>query len=437
MTGRLTRRGALAALGALAGCSGVNPLSSEPESVTLDAAALRALVDDSAPSFPERLPVEITDAHLRASEERARALLDAVPTPLAPEEIPNGAIREKVRHAREHAVDSLSTATAAPTPFARLTAFADARAEARFAAGAWRAIDQELTREALTDDVETVREDRRALRDRWRYVGDDPVVATLVHTAIERRIASGRSDIAIGEPHRYRPGNPLGVGEIAAEIERARVAVDDAAHCYDRLTATLDDPVDLRERLVDARRRLREAFEDERSALFSIDRQEPWRVEGVDVEETPAAEALTELFRPIDSADDDGWTDTTPARALTWAHASFVTLAAFASLRERVREGETFAIESAADVGAVRTAAIEALRAAETSPAEPALTRHSTAELADQVAWADEELLSDQVDEGVRASWLRNDVATYLTVAARARATPGASERVAAALRSG
>jgi hypothetical protein len=34
----------------------------------------------------------------------------------------------------------------------------------------------------------------------------------------------------------------------------------------------------------------------------------------------------------------------------------------------------------------VRTAAVEALRAAEASPSEPALTRHSTAELADQVA---------------------------------------------------
>jgi hypothetical protein len=434
MTGRLTRRGALAALGALAGCSGVNPLSSEPESVTLDAAALRALVDDSAPSFPARLPVGITDAHLRASEERARALLDAVPTPLGPEGIPNGAIREKVRHAHERAVDRLSTATAAPTPFVRLQALADARAEARFAAGAWRAIDEGLTREALSDDAEAVREDRRALRDRWRYVGDDPVVATLVHTAIERRIASGRSDIAVDGSRRYRPGNPLGVGETAEEIERARVAVDDAAHCYDRLTATLDDPVDLRPRLDDARRRLHRAFEDEQAALSSVDPQEPWRIEGVDVEETPAAEALEELFRPIDPADDDGWTDTTPAQALTWAHASFVTLAAFRSLRERVREGETFAIESTADVGAVRTAAIEALRAAETSPAEPALTRHSTADLADQLAWADEELRS--VSETVRASWLRNDVATYLTVAARARATPAASERVAAALRS-
>jgi len=433
MTGRLTRRGALVALGALAGCSGANPLSSERDPTELDAAALRALVDDSVPSLPERLPVEITDGHLTASEERARALFDAVPATLGLDEIPNGAIREKVRQARERAATEISSATAESTPFARLKAFGGARAEARFAVGSWRAIDEGLTREDLRAEVETVRSDRRALRDRWRYVGDDPVEAMLVHTAIEQRIASGRSVVGVGEPHRYRPGNPLGVGELAEEIERARVAVDDAAHLYDRLLASLENPTDLRERLVDARRRLREAFEAEREVLSSVDPQEPWRVEGVDVEETPAAEALEELFRSIDPKRDDGWDETTPAEALTWTHASFVALAAFTSLRERVRGGETFAVESTADVDAVRSAAIEALRAAEASPAESGLLRHSTAVLADRLAWADEELRN--VEGSVRASWLRNDVSTYLTVMARARATPPASERVAEALR--
>jgi len=435
MTGHLTRRGALVALGALAGCSGANPLSSEPEPVELDAAALRGVVDDSAPSLPERLPVGIAEGHVAASEGRARRLLEAVPATLGPDEIPNGAIREKVRHARERAATEISEAAAATTPFTRLEAFGGARAAARFAAGAWRAVDEGLTREGLEAEAETVRSDRRALRDRWRYVGGDPVEATLVHAAIEHRIASGRSDITVGEPHRYRPGNPLGVGELAEEVERARVAVDDAAHCYDRLTATLEDPADLRDRLVDARRRLREAFEAEREVLSSVDPQEPWRVEGVDVEDTPAAEALEELFRPIDPERDDGWDETTPAEALTWAHASFVSLSAFTALREWVREGETFAVEAVTDVDAVRSAAIEALRAAEASPAEPQLTRHSTAELADQLAWVDEELLNEE--GSVRASWLRNDVGTYLTVMARARATPAASERVAEALRAG
>jgi hypothetical protein len=437
MTGAWSRRGTLALLGALAGCSGGNPLSSESEPDRLDAAALRGPVDDApAPALPRRLPVGIGDDHLAASEARARTLLDAVPASLGPEQIPNGAIREQVRQARDRATDSLASAAESPTPFARLAALAGARAEARFAADAWRAIDAGLTREALVDEAEAVRADRRALRERWTYVGTDPVAATLVHAAIEQRVASGRSDIATGEPRRYHPGNPLGVGEVGEEIERARVAVDDAAHLYDRLTASLDEPIDLRPRLVDARRRLHAAFEDEQETLSSVDREEPWRVEGVDAERTPAAEALEELFRPIDPADDDdGWVDTTPARALTWAHAAFVTLDAFGSLRERVRGGETFAVDSAEDVKAARTAAVEALRAAEASPVDPALTRHSTADLADQLSWSDDRLLA--TEGRVRAALLRDEVATYLTVAARARATPPATRRIVEALRSG
>ncbi|WP_251342269.1 hypothetical protein [Haloplanus halophilus] len=438
MTGRLTRRGALALLGTLAGCSGVNPLSSGSEEVDLDGAAIRALADGSVPAAPRRLPIDVGSDHLAATERRARRLLDAVPASLGPDEIPNGAIRKRVRHAREHAAESLSEATAAPTPFERLEAFADARADARFAAAAWRAVDEGLTRDDLAEEIEAVREDRRAFRERWRHVGADPVDATRVHAAIEQRIDHPGPDVG-GDPRRYRPGNPLGVGEIAEEIEQARVAVDDAAHLYDRLTASLDDPTDLRPRLVDARRRLREAFEAEQADLSSVDPEEPWRIEGadvdVDVEETPAAEALDELFRPINPEYDEGWEETTPARALTWAHAAFVTLNAFTSLRERVREGETFALDSADDVAAVRTAAVEALRWAEENPAEPTLTRLSTPDLSDQLTWVDEELRS--VDDTVHAAWLRNDVATYLTVEARSRTTPPASRRVAEALRGG
>ncbi|MFC7172517.1 hypothetical protein ACFQL0_02315 [Haloplanus litoreus] len=130
----------------------------------------------------------------------------------------------------------------------------------------------------------------------------------------------------------------------------------------------------------------------------------------MDVEDTPAAEALEELFRPVDPAHDDGWGETTPARALTWAHSSFVALRAFTSLRERVREGETFAIESVEDVAAMRTAAVEALRAAEASPADPGLTRLSTAELADRLTWTDEQLLDSEERPGVVAPQRRVDV---------------------------
>ena len=426
----LTRRGALAALSALAGCGATNPLGDDR--TELDGAAIRALVDDSVPAVPERLPVGVGAAHLAASEERARALLDAVPASLGPDDLPNGAIRERIRRKREYAVEGLDAAAEAPTPFERLDALAGARADARFAAGAWRAIDDGLTRDDLRDEAGTVRDDRAAFRDRWRYFGGDPAVAVRVHAEIEERVDAGRADVALGEPRRYRVGNPLGVGEIAEEIERAHVAVSDAAHCYDRLRASVDEPTDLRTRFLDARRTVREVFESERDDLPPVDAEEPWQVEGVDTEDTPAAEALEELYRPIDPRHDDEWDDEWLARSLHWAHASLIGLRAFASLRARVADGETFAVESADDVAAVRREAIDAVR---TAAAEPTiLGRTALTDAAARLGHADDRLT--EVRDDVSAVQIRNEVGRYLVVMARARAVSRASERVVEVLRS-
>lgn len=425
----LTRRGALATLGALAGCSATNPLDDRTE---LDGASIRALVDDSVPVVPERLPVGVGVAHRSASEARVRAHLDAVRGDLGPDDVPNGAIRERIRKKREYAVESLNAAAAAPTPFERLNALADARAEARFAAGAWRAIDAGLTRDDLTDEAVAVRDDQAAFQDRWAYRGGDPVVAARVHAEIEHWIDAGRADIALDDPRRYRADNPLGVGEVAGEIERARVAVDDAAHCYDRLLASVDDPTDLQPRFLDARRTVRETFESRRDGLPPVDAEEPWRVEGVDVDDTPAAEALEELYRPIDPRHDDGWDDEWPARSLHRAHATLIGLEAFASLRARVADGDTFAVASVDDVAAVRTEAIAAVRAA-TAPS--ILGRTVLTDAAARLGHADDRLT--EVRDDVSAAGLRNEMATYLTTMARARAIPDVSERVANVLRGG
>jgi hypothetical protein len=365
-----------------------------------------------------------------------------VPAPLGPDEIPNGAIRERLNHAHEHAVERLSRATEAPTPFERLAALAGARADARFAAAAWRAVDEGLDREALDAEAATVREDRQSLRDRRRYVGADPVDATLVHAAIERRLDRAGADADAGGRTRYRDGNPLGVGEAAEDVERARAAVDDAAHLYDRLTASLSDPVDLRPRLIDARETLREAFDSARADVDVVDPDRPWVIEGQGEDEgvdevdrdAPVADALRELYWPIaPRSGADPTADEAVARSLLTVHRMFVDLRAFESLRGRVAHGEAFAVETAEDAVAMRTAAVEAVRAADAEPRVPALTRWLLADLTDRLTWADAELAD--ADDRVRAAFVRREASAYLVVAARARATPPASERVAAALR--
>jgi len=428
MTG-FTRRETLALVGAVAG-AGCSALPGSDDTTTLDGPALRSLVADGHSTVPERLPVTISSAHLAATEERARALVDAVPANLGPDAIPNGAIREHVRRAREGAVERVADAADAATEYERLGGFADARADARFAAGAWRAIDDGLTREDLRPAATRVREDRRALRARREYLGADPVTALAVHAAVERRLdtrveTDGRT--------RYRADNPLGVGELAEDVERARAAVDDAAHLYDQHVAGLDDSPTLRPRYRAARSTLRADFESERAELPAVDGDRPWTVEGVDVSETPAGEALDDLYQPIDPEYEDGWADGTLARSVLWGHRSFVSLRAFASLRARVAEGERFEIESVEDVAALRSEAVDAVRSANADPAVPTLTRAVLADVVRGLANADADLASS--DDEVRVVSLRYPAANYLVVAARANATPSASDHVASALR--
>jgi hypothetical protein len=431
MTG-VTRRGALALLGAVAGagCSALPGSDGDDDSTILDGAALAALADDDPPTVPDHLPVDIAPSHLDATEARARTLLDAVPANLTPDQIPNGAIRMRVRDARQHAVGQVARAAGETTDYERLTAFADARTDARFAAGAWRAIDAGLTRADLQAAATSVREDRRALRERREYLGADPVAALLVHAAVEERL-----DTSIGTngPNRYRDGNPLGVGELAEDVERARVAVDDAAHLYDQHVEPLADPPTLRPRYRAARETLRADFESEREALPSVDPERPWEVGDVDVSETPAGEALSDLYRPIDPEYEEGWDDGTLARSLVRGHRALVSLRAFELLRARVADGERFEIESVEDVAAIRSEAVDALRAADDDPAAPTLTRSVLAVLSTQLANADARLATEEGEVSARS--IHFLVSTYLVAMARARAAPAMSERVASTLR--
>ncbi|WP_435067813.1 hypothetical protein [Haloplanus sp. C73] len=425
-----TRRETLALVGAVAGagCSSL-PGSDDDESTTLDGAALAALADDAPPTVPERVPVDIAPAHLDATAARARSLLDAVPANLSADQIPNGAIRERVRDARQHAVGEVTRAANTSADYERLSAFADARTDARFAAGAWRAIDAGLTRADLQEEATSVREDRRALRERHEYLGDDPVAALLVHAAIEERL-----DMNIGTngPTRYREGNPLGVGELAEDVERARAAVDDAAHLYDQHVEPLGDPPTLRPRYRAARETLQADFESERESLPAVDPERPWEVGDVDVSETPAGEALDDLYRPVDPGYERAWSGDPLARSLVWGHRAFVSLRAFESLRARVADGERFAIESLEDVAAIRSEAVDALRAANDDPAAPMLTRSVLSILSTQLANADARLATEEGEVSARS--IRYPVSAYLVAMARARAAPAVSERVASTL---
>lgn len=437
MTGpATTRRGALALLGSslLAGCSGLGTSSGDDPGPELDASALRAVTEGELPSLPRTLPVDISPAFLGDRASWPRIALDGVPTPLTPDDVPNGAIRERMRRERKSARDALDRADSAETRLQRLDALDDAREHAANLLGAWIAIHEGVTREAIVRSADPVRDDLSAFTDRWKYIGADPVRSVLVHEELESRV--GRAERALssglnGGRRRYDPENPLAVGEAAATIEVARTNVAAVEHIYDRFASSLDDPTNLRSRFEGAREtlagQLREAAGD-----IPPEDEETEAMVGRDIEGTPAESALDGLrWRAEDARAVRGEGDD-PATGVVRTHALLSTVEAFRTLRDRVAGGESFTVSSVEDVETYREAAVDAVNAARTADGYPRLTRAELPSVVGRLSGTDRELASHE--GAVRAGWIRREVSTYVAQRHVAEAIPNASRTTGDAL---
>ncbi|RDI69797.1 hypothetical protein [Halopelagius longus] len=434
-----TRRGALALFGStfLAGCSelGVGRGDSGPE---LDRSKLRTVASGEFPDASRTFPVDISTAFVDENVARARAALDSVPDPLGSEEVPNGAIREEMAHERTSAEDALDRATAAASSYERLDAAVDAREHAANLRGAWRAIDEDLTRAAVAERASSVREDLSAFTDRREYVGSDPVRAVLVHEEFEHRVARADSELDLnsGPQRRYDADNPLAVGETAAAVERARANVAVANHVYDRFTDSLDEPRPLDNRLERAIAtlggRLSEALDD---VPRETDGERPTFVER-DIEDTVAGMALDDLYGEARDARNYRYEGERPAAAVIRMHRLLAGVEAFRTLRDRVADGESFPVESTGDVAAYRTAAVEAVEAARATDDYPLLTGVELPKVVARLSRADDELTpgDDGDDDAIRARWVRREIATYVAQRHVAEAIPNACRTTGDAL---
>ncbi|SFG91264.1 hypothetical protein SAMN04488063_3265 [Halopelagius inordinatus] len=433
-----TRRGALALLGSslLAGCSGLG-IQSGNDGPELGASALREVTEGSLPSLPRTLPVEISPAFLGDRESWPRIALDGVPAPLDSEDVPNGAIRERMSRERASARDALDRADAAESELQRLDALGDAREHAANLLGAWEAIENGLTRNAVVREAASVRDDLSAFADRWTYLGADPVRSALVHGELESRVRRAdrflSSELERGR-RRYDPENPLAVGEAAATIEAARTNVAAADHIYDRFVDSLADPTNLRRRFAGAGEtlagRLREA-----SADLPAESEETKAIVGRSIEGTPAESALDGLrwraanARGRESGGDD------PATELLDMHSLLAAVEAFRTLRDRVTEGDSFTVSSVEDVETRREAAVDAVNAARTDDDYPRLTRAELPTVVGRLSRADDDIASREGT--VRAGWIRREISTYVTQRHVAEAIPRASRTVGDALSGG
>ena len=438
---RSTRRGFLALAGAasLAGCGLPDPqkvLHGEPPKV--DRAALGAVPSTDSPSVPETVPVEIRRSYLDDGVARTRDLLASVPASFDEEEIPNGAIREELGRKRERARMTLESVDEAASPLGAMETVRDARGEARAVAAGWKAIDADLTQADVRESGRSVFDAAERFRSRWSHDGADPIRAVVVHAEIEARLdAAGNRAERVVAGERTDRENPVAVGELAGELERARASLDDAGHLYERLLATADSSQDLRAGFIAAVETLGSLVGPRRAQLPDGNPNEPSSFVSGNVDGTPVGEAIRRLATDLDHDDavDSARTADEYASAVLAAHGTLVRVGALNALFRRVEADEHVTVESAADVRTIRADAIAAVESALRKDDYPHLNRTVLSDAAGRVSHADRELARYDGDGAVKVSSAADELGEYAVAAALARATPPTSARVGRVLR--
>lgn len=237
---RRSRRAVLAACGAgltvFAGCSTLNIGGDDP---VFEPTQLKNLGDQEIPAPPAVFPVSIPDAMIRRHRDRARALVERVPTD---PDIPNEAVVKQLRHDRETVLDRLGDVPDDPADdqLDRLQHARYLRAEAAAVEAAYRAATNTISQEAVADRRAAVRSELFTFERDWTYRGDHPAAAVVVHHALEDLRRDVRQAIT---PERAFPADPpravFRAGEVVQDIEAGRAALTDAEQLRTRYLGEL------------------------------------------------------------------------------------------------------------------------------------------------------------------------------------------------------
>ncbi|WP_247010274.1 hypothetical protein [Halorientalis litorea] len=425
-----TRRALLgstaAALGCLAGCGSLGDAIDGAEP-TVDGAVLNEVASGETPTVRDVVPVGIEPDYVADQVARAESVLASVPEPLDVDDVSDDTVREHTIDERAHARRHLDEVAAAPPTASTLETVAHARGWARAAATTWAAVEGRVTDDALFEERLAVREDLRAFRDRWAYVGDDPAAAVVLHAVIEDRLDEGSSLFAPDAPV-----DTLWFGEYGGDIERARAAVDHATYLYDEFVAALDRRRSLRDAFVGAADALARTARDRQQSLPAAPDDPSSYLDGAAVD-APAGAALEGLGQHAGYVP-DGDPDR-HAGYVTSLHWSLTRVSAFHSLRQRVAAGEYTTVSDGDDVRRLRQDAVSAVESAAAASGYH-LTRRVLRYSVEELAHADEELSEWDADDAVEVDVLERPLGGYVRIRELARAAAGASATVADALRS-
>lgn len=422
---RLTRRGVLALAGAsaIAGCSSIESVSGGGEA-TIDAYNLPDVQRDEEREspVPPSIPVDIAASHFDAARERVRSLLATLPTPLGPEEIPNGHIRQHLTDAASDASDGLDDARTGRTGLMALRSLRSARENARYAAAGWGFVDRGLTAAPLRDEHNRTVSAAHETRQEHDYVGTDPVRAALVHARIETGLERASDmDVVPREESEL-----LSVAEWGETAESAQAYLSDTRHVQAQFAASLPaDAGTIRPTLTDAAEALLADIRD-RQADLPPETTADDRTPGMMVFEELRWEAESGIGRLTDAVG--------PASAVIDANSRLARFRALDRVQKRREADELARPSDGTTVRDIRQTAYDALTAALESSSQPELVRTVLVDAGHKVMAADRGLTHHQGE--IAASTLDRSIADYWHATALARSASATTEQTVSALQS-
>ncbi|GAA0722495.1 hypothetical protein J2744_000100 [Halorubrum trapanicum] len=414
MTDRLTRRGALAAagalaLGSLAGCSGSE---SEPrfwdDPPSLDVGNVAREFDEPVPERPRLVPVDVESGIAAAFADRVDRLLSPIPEPLTAETLPNGEIREQIETERAAAREALPGAEESLPPLRAAERYAAARDHAATAVGTWAGVTAAGEPEAVAADVGTVR--RRAADTLETLPGSatEPLAGAAVYGPIERWYdESRRRTLVGGSAGPTDRANPIRTGESVGDVERVQSYVEAGRYLRDRYRASLADSEPVAEPLRREAERLGGEIGDRLRELHGAetDRLRSYPGTGAFLDDRPVARgapsvsllsnAAHRTFEDLrfDPVPVDDYEPDHPATAFARTLLARVRFRGLDAVAARIEDGETMFPGDAEAVGGARSAAIEST--ASLAGSENPLNRWLAAQFLPLFAEPDESLAAD------------------------------------------
>ncbi|EMA27753.1 hypothetical protein [Haloarcula japonica] len=421
---RLTRRGvlALAGVSAIAGCNSIDSVGGGGEA-TIDTYNLPDVhrEEERENSIPPSVPVDIAASHFDAARERVRSLLATLPTPLGPEEIPNGHIRKHLTDAASDASDGLDDARTARTGLMALRSLRRARESARYAAAGWGVADRGLTAAPLRDEYDRTVSAAHKTRQEHEYIGSNPVRAALVHTRIEVGLERA-TDMDLPREE----SELLSVAEWGETAELTQAYLSDARHMRAQFTASLPANVGtVRQTLTAAAKALLSDIRDRQSDL-------PPETDADD--RTPGWIVLDELRWEAESRISRMADAVGPASAVVDANSQLARLRAIDRIQSRREADELVRPSDGETVRDIRQTAYDALTAALESSSQPELVRTVLVDAGHKIMAADRGLTHHQGE--ISASTLDRSVADYWHATALARSATAAAQQTVQALES-